>query len=83
LALEEGKLAIALENLEKARIELKKIKDKLELLNENSQKQMENKNQLEQKAMKLKKKINIAETLINSLIDEKDRWKKGASMISQ
>lgn len=83
LALEEGKLAIARENLEKSRIELKKIKDKLELLNENSQRQMENKNQLEQKAMKLKKKINIAETLINSLIDEKERWKKGASMISQ
>jgi phage shock protein A len=75
-------LAIAEENLAKSRVELKKIKDKLELLNENSQKQMENKNQLEQKAMKLKKKINIAETLINSLIDEKERWKKGASLIS-
>jgi hypothetical protein len=43
---------------------------------------MENKNQLELKAAKLKKKINIAETLINSLIDEKERWKKGASLIS-
>ena len=41
------------------------------VLNEKSERQMENKNQLEQKAMKTKKKINTAETLINSLIDEK------------
>ena len=51
------------------------------MLNEKSQKQMDNKNMLELKAMKTKKKINTAETLINSLIDEKERWKKGASDI--
>ena len=39
------------------------------MLNENSQKQMDVKNQLEQQAMRTKKKINTAETLINSLSD--------------
>lgn len=43
---------------------------------------MDIKNQLEQQAMRTKKKINTAETLINSLSDERVRWKKGASEIN-
>lgn len=39
------------------------------MLNENSQKQMNIKNQLEEQALRTKKKINTAETLINSLSD--------------
>ena len=37
---------------------------------------------MEQQAIKTKKKINTAETLINSLSDEKLRWAKGASEIA-
>lgn len=39
---------------------------------------MEEKNQLEIKAAKTKKKIYTARTLITSLSGEKDRWGKGA-----
>jgi hypothetical protein len=51
-------------------------------LNADSQKELDNKNRLEQQAIKTKKKINTAETLINSLSDEKLRWAKGASEIA-
>ena len=37
---------------------------------------------LEDKANKTKKKINTARTLISSLTDEKNRWSKGMSEIS-
>jgi dynein heavy chain len=37
---------------------------------------------LESQALKTKKKITTAETLINSLSGERARWKKGASEIS-
>lgn len=43
---------------------------------------MEEKNELEMKAAKTKKKINTARTLITSLSGEKDRWGKGAQDIS-
>jgi dynein heavy chain, axonemal len=43
---------------------------------------MEEKNELEMKAAKTKKKINTARTLITSLSGEKDRWSKGAEIIS-
>lgn len=46
LAQEEANLAIAMEKLEKSREELRIIKEKLAMLNENSQKQMDVKNQL-------------------------------------
>lgn len=83
LAQEEGKLAIALENLEKSREQLAEIKAQLAVLNKNSEIQMNEKRILEETAMKTKKKINTAETLINSLIDEKERWRKGASEIQE
>ena len=67
LAQEEANLAIAMDKLEKSREELRIIKEKLAMLNENSQKQMDVKNELEMQAMRTKKKINTAETLINSL----------------
>jgi len=82
LAQEEANLAIAMDKLEKSREELRIIKEKLAMLNENSQKQMAVKDELEQQAMKTKKKINTAEALINSLSGERSRWKKGASEIS-
>ena len=53
--------------------------DNFAKLNADSQKELDNKNRLEQQAIKTKKKINTAETLINSLSDEKLRWAKGAS----
>lgn len=65
--------------LARSRENLRVIKERVAQLNAESQREMDNKNQLEQQAIKTKKKINIAETLINSLSDEKARWKKGAS----
>ena len=44
LAHKEANLAVAEEKLEKSQAELKAIKDKLSVLNENSQKQMDIKN---------------------------------------
>jgi len=44
---------------------------------------MEFKNELEAKAIKTKRKITTARTLINSLSGEKDRWGKGADEISE
>lgn len=58
------------------------ITEKLNKLKEDSQKQLDIKNELEAQALKLKKKITTAETLINSLSGERSRWKKGASEIS-
>ena len=68
--------------LSRSRENLRVIKERVAQLNAESQREMDNKNQLEQQAIKTKKKINIAETLINSLSDEKARWKKGASEIA-
>jgi dynein heavy chain len=82
LAQEEANLSIAQEKLEKSRKELAIITDKLNKLKENSQKQLDIKNELEAQAAKTKKKINTAETLINSLSGERARWKKGASEIN-
>jgi dynein heavy chain len=61
---------------------LRVITDKLNKLKEDSQKQLDIKNELESQAQKTKKKITTAETLINSLSGERARWKKGASEIS-
>ena len=47
-----------MEKLEKSREELRIIKEKLAMLNENSQKQMAVKDQLEQQAMRTKKNRN-------------------------
>lgn len=47
LAQEEGKLAIALENLEKSRQQLAEIKAELDVLNKNSEIQMNEKRILE------------------------------------
>ena len=44
---------------------------------------MEEKNQLEIRSSKTKKKINTARQLIGSLSGEKDRWGKGASEIAE
>lgn len=60
-------MSIAQEKLEKSKQELAVITDKLNKLKENSQKQLDIKNELENQAAKTKKKINTAETLINSL----------------
>lgn len=68
--------------LEKAKENLRQIQEKVAKLNADSQKELDNKNRLEQQAIKTKKKINTAETLINSLSDEKIRWSKGASEIA-
>ena len=66
----------------KAREELRIITEKLNRLKEDSQKQLDIKNELESQAQKTKKKITTAETLINSLSGERARWKKGANEIS-
>lgn len=68
--------------LARSRENLREIKQKVAKLNADSQKELDNKNRLEQQAIKTKKKINTAETLINSLSDEKTRWAKGASEIA-
>jgi dynein heavy chain, axonemal len=68
--------------LAKAREELRIITEKLNRLKEDSQKQLDIKNELESQAQKTKKKITTAETLINSLSGERARWKKGANEIS-
>ncbi len=60
LALEEANLSIAQEKLEKSRKELAIITEKLNKLKENSQKQLDIKNELEAQAAKTKKKINTA-----------------------
>jgi dynein heavy chain len=44
--------------------------------------QIAEKTALEDKANKTKKKINTARTLISSLTDEKNRWKKGMTEIA-
>ncbi len=82
MAQEEANLEIAQEKLSKAKAELKIITDKLNKLKEDSQQQLDIKNKLESDALKTKKKINTAETLINSLTGERARWKKGANEIS-
>ena len=46
---------------------MRQIKEKVAQLNAESQKELDNKNALEEKAVKTKKKINAAETLISSL----------------
>ena len=43
---------------------------------------MDKKAKLEAEAMRTKKKINTAKTLISSLSGEKDRWGKGAQEIA-
>lgn len=53
----------------KSRENLRQIQEKVAQLNAESQKELDNKNRLEQQAMRTKKKINTAETLINSLSD--------------
>ena len=55
--------------LQKSRENLREIKARVAQLNAEAQKETENKNALEQQAIRTKKKINIAETLINSLSD--------------
>jgi dynein heavy chain len=60
LAQEEANLSIAQEKLEKSRKELAIITEKLNKLKENSQKQLDIKNELEAQAAKTKKKINTA-----------------------
>lgn len=67
-----------MKELEKAREDLAQIQAYIKSLKETFSKQMEEKNELEMKAAKTKKKINTARTLINSLSGEKDRWGKGA-----
>lgn len=61
---------------------MRQIKEKVAQLNAESQKELDNKNALEEKAVKTKKKINAAETLISSLSGERVRWSKGASEIA-
>jgi len=46
----------------------------LAILREEYAKKLAEKNELEEKASKTKKKINTARTLINSLSEEKLRW---------
>lgn len=69
--------------LGRSRENLRQIKERVGQLNAEAQRETDNKNALEQQAIKTKKRINIAETLINSLSDEKRRWKKGASEIAE
>lgn len=79
LALAEASLEVAMAELSKSRENLRQIKEKVAQLNAESQKELDNKNALEEKAVKTKKKINAAETLISSLSGERVRWSKGAS----
>ncbi|KAL4465245.1 hypothetical protein ABPG74_001959 [Tetrahymena malaccensis] len=79
----ESKQVIALKELDKIREDHKQIQNEIKNIKDAYFKQIEEKNQLEAKAKKTKKKINLARTLIASLQDEKDRWQKGAEKISE
>lgn len=67
----------------KAQEELRKVEEQIAELKAIFGKQMEFKNELEAKAVKTKRKITTARTLINSLSGEKDRWGLGAAEISE
>lgn len=66
------KLAIAEEQLDI-------IKIKCDDLDEKFEKNNSEKNELEDQARKQKKKIDMANKLINSLSDERERWFKGVN----
>lgn len=83
LAIQEGRLAVAQKELARSQEDLRQIQALLAELKESYSKQMEQKNILEQKAQKTKKKINTARTLIYSLSGEKERWSKGAEEIGE
>lgn len=83
LIIQEGRLAVAQNELRKAQNELASIQAMLAQLKENFSKQIEEKQNLEMKSNKTKKKITTARTLINSLSGEKERWGKGAAEINE
>jgi dynein heavy chain, axonemal len=83
LALQEGRLQVATNELRKSQADLDAIRAYLGQLRESYSKQMDEKQNLENKLNKTKKKINTARTLIGSLSGERDRWSKGAADISE
>ena len=83
LAIQEDKLKIALTNLAKAEADLAEVKAFVAQLRAKYQKQIEEKNALEDRARKTKKKMDQARKLIESLTDEKERWAKGRDEISE
>jgi len=82
LTIQEGKLAVAMTNLGKAQADLEEVKAFVAQLKEKYQKQIEEKNILEDRMRKMKKKIDQAKKLIDSLTDEKERWTKGRDEIT-
>lgn len=83
LTIQRGRLDVALRELAKAEEDLKQIQALLGQLEETLRKYMDEKNLLEAKSARTKKKINTATTLIKSLQGEKDRWSKGAADINE
>jgi len=79
----EAELKIALKELGEAQENLAKIQELLAGLFKKLGVAQGEKAALEDKANKTKKKINTARTLISSLTDEKTRWSKGMSEISE
>lgn len=73
---------MAMSELKKAQEDLKEIQAYLAQLQETFSKQMNEKQQLEIKSNKTKKRINTARQLIGSLSGEKERWTKGATEIA-
>ena len=78
LKYQEGRLHVATQELNKSAAEFSSIQAYLATLKEKFSKQITEKQSLEDKANKTKKKINTARSLIGSLSEEKDRWSRGA-----
>jgi len=83
LTLQEAKLEVAMAELAKAQEELEEVKAFVAELKAKYQKQIGEKNALEEKLRSTKKKIDQARKLIDSLTDEKDRWTKGRDEITE
>lgn len=78
LSIKMGELKEAEDNLAAAENELKEVTELKERLRKKFDSQMAEKNALQERAQKTRKKMDQANRLINSLGDNKERWIKNA-----
>jgi dynein heavy chain len=79
----EGELKVAKAKLRQAQTDLAKVNAKIKSLQDSFQKEMKNKNDLDEQARQTKKTMDQAQRLISSLSGERKRWAHQKSTITE